>query len=210
VLIDLIGSVASQRAVNVQYVDNGRSKLDAFLETTLLIERCRQKLKAGAARLRVAAGQLRQQVEQGNVFVHELSRLQACYHSYVLYGAIASFRSLAVLPSRVLSGLCTDTAVPSSLAFVHDCEQLSAGGPSSVGVLPRPDEIVCSGGCVLLVCRLSGACNHPPRSQHQRSTHCSPFRSLLPQTVSSPVGAWRLHCHHLSTFASHLTSQAQS
>lgn len=98
VLIDLIGSVESQQAVNVQYVDNGRSKLDAFLETTLLVEQCKQKLKAGAARLRVAAGQLRQQMEQGNVFVHELSRLQACFHCYTLFGAIASFLAWALCP----------------------------------------------------------------------------------------------------------------
>jgi hypothetical protein len=76
VLIDLIGSVACQQAVAVHYVDSGRPALEQFDEAAVEAARTRAQLRAGAARLRGAVRTLRQQVQQDNAFVRELSRLQ--------------------------------------------------------------------------------------------------------------------------------------
>ena len=75
-MIDLLGSVASQKTVSLQYVDTARSSLDTFRRTAAAVQGCRRRLTAGAARLREAAQQLRQQSEQRSKYVRELAQLQ--------------------------------------------------------------------------------------------------------------------------------------
>ena len=77
VLVDLIDSVAGQRAVSVQYVDRQKAKLEAWREVARVAEGAQRQLREGAARLRGAAATLRRQVQQDNEFVQELSELQA-------------------------------------------------------------------------------------------------------------------------------------
>jgi hypothetical protein len=78
VLIDLIGSVASQRIVHVQYVDSRQPPLETFRQIAVAVQGCRKRLTDGALRLREAAAQLREQTKRGHRFVQELSELQVC------------------------------------------------------------------------------------------------------------------------------------
>lgn len=84
VLIDLIDSVAGQRAVSTQFVDRPKTRLEAWREVSRVAEGTKQQLRAGASRLRSAAATLRRQVQQDNAFVRELGELQVCCACIIL------------------------------------------------------------------------------------------------------------------------------
>jgi hypothetical protein len=79
VLIDLVGGVESQRTISVQYVDVRQPPSEAFRRIAVAVQGCRRRLTAGAARLREATRQLREQTERGRRYVEDLSELQVCF-----------------------------------------------------------------------------------------------------------------------------------
>lgn len=113
VMIDLLGSVASQKTVSLQYVDVARSRLDTFRRTAAAVQGARRRLAAGAARLREAAQQLREQSVQRSKYVRELAQLQVC-----------ALRSLLTPRSVLVAHIappCARSCLPSPAAWPKRC-----------------------------------------------------------------------------------------